>query len=388
MCKFGMAFQNYLFGSLILVLSVFTYSCISQHAFSITNESCTLKTDVFVPSDHKTNSNPASSLFDGESANHWTPNKNTSEFIVDLKKQERVCFIDFGWGKNGRGSEVQISVSSNGTVQFKDLYSHVKISNDPAFERYDFQDISSRYLRFKFFSNSYGYTEITEIGIYIYKPTAKSSRLPEIPVLPVFDNFDNKTLSTTKWKIEYTGHGSTGIISEKGFGGFYRLTPASSTSPKETHAALVTSQENFSNFLLSLDVRTDSQLRQNSEPNNWEVAWVFFRYTDTFHYYWFSLKPNGFELGKKDCNSCKDPTEGQIILYTGPLPTLKIGQWSQWKIEARENHIMISVDDNKIIDYIDRNMSNPLSQGKIAMYTEDAKVSFDNLYLLNFNENK
>jgi hypothetical protein len=46
---------------------------------------------------------------------------------------------------------------------------------------------------------------------------------------------------------------------------------------------------------------------------------------------------------------------------------------------------MISVDDNKIIDFIDRNMSNPLSQGKIAMYTEDAKVSFDNLYLLNYN---
>ena len=30
-----------------------------------------------------------------------------------------------------------------------------------------------------------------------------------------------------------------------------------------------------------------------------EVAWVFFRYTDTFHYYWISVKPNGVELGKK-----------------------------------------------------------------------------------------
>ncbi len=144
---------------------------------------------------------------------------------------------------------------------------------------------------------------------------------------------------------------------------------------------MVTTQSKFSNFTLSVDVRTDTQLRQNSRPNQWEVGWILFRYTDTFHYYWFSLKPNGVELGKKDCNFCTNPADGQDILYTGPLPSLKIGQWSQWNIEVIKNHIKISIDGNKIIDFVDSKMSERLDSGSIGMYTEDAKVSFDNFYL-------
>jgi hypothetical protein len=159
------------------------------------------------------------------------------------------------------------------------------------------------------------------------------------------------------------------------------MYPMTSTSIDETHAALVTSEVDYSNFRLALDSRTDDQLRKNSSPKKWEVGWIFFRYTDTFHYYWFSLKPNGFELGKKDCNSCTDPVDGQIILRTGSLPTLKINAWSQWIIEMTENKIRIFVDGNKIIDYEDHSMSKQLGSGKIAMYTEDAKVSFDNFYL-------
>ena len=45
------------------------------------------------------------------------------------------------------------------------------------------------------------------------------------------------------------------------------------------------------------------------------------------------------------------------------------------------NKISISVDGNKIIDFEDSSMSKQLSKGKIAMYTEDAKVGFDNFYI-------
>ena len=51
-------------------------------------------------------------------------------------------------------------------------------------------------------------------------------------------------------------------------------------------------------------------------------------------------------------------------------------------MEAVNNHIMISVDGKRVVDFTDDNMSKELSKGQIAMYSEDAKVSFDNFYLL------
>ena len=154
-----------------------------------------------------------------------------------------------------------------------------------------------------------------------------------------------------------------------------------STSTSQTHSTLVTSTQKWGNLELDIDVKTVQQLRQNSSPNPWEVAWIFFRQTDTFHYYAFLVKPNGIEFDKKDCNTCTDPVQGQQFLVTASSPTLKIGGWSHWKITAIGNHITISVDGNKVIDYVDQTMSQQLSSGAIAMYTEDANVNYDNVFV-------
>ena len=123
------------------------------------------------------------------------------------------------------------------------------------------------------------------------------------------------------------------------------------------------------------------QLRQNSEPNMWEAVGsssaTLTRFTIT------GSRSNLMVLNweRRIAIVGVDPTGGQIILYTGPLPTLKISQWSQWTIEAIDNNIIVSIDGNQIITFKDKNMSKELSNGEIAMYTEDAKVSFDNMYI-------
>ena len=71
----------------------------------------------------------------------------------------------------------------------------------------------------------------------------------------------------------------------------------------------------------------------------------------------------------------------KLFYIQAALPTLKISQWSQWTIEAVDNNIIVSIDGNKIITFKDKNMSKELNNGEIAMYSEDAKVSFDNFYL-------
>lgn len=374
--------------AVITLLLVYMGALTLQSVNSITREKCTIERDLNIGDDLSTRDSKTSMLFDGNLRTGWIPSGNSgnsAEVNFDLGRAKRICFIDIGWGVVHKPNQFQISASSDSNTQFTQPYIVNSFMNNSEFERYDFQDVFARYLNLKLFRSNNSYPEVTEVKIYVYKAISRDSKLPRLSHLPLYDDFEKDIYSKSKWNVEYTGHGHAGIKSEKGYGSFYRMFPASSTSSTETHAALVTTSDKFADFRLTADVRTDTQLRQNSEPNKWEVAWIFFRYTDTFHYYWFSLKPNGFELGKKDCNSCKDPTDGQIILYTGPLPTVKIREWSQWTIEMIEDHIKISIDGNKIIDLRDSAMSSRLSNGRIGMYTEDAKVSFDNFHILQYD---
>ena len=206
----------------------------------------------------------------------------------------------------------------------------------------------------------------------------------------LYDNFeggkytlsDGKTSPNGKWLDNFNGFGSAGVQDDgTGTNNVFVEAPAVSTSTGQTHSTLVTSTQKWGNLELDIDVKTVQQQRQNSSPNPWEVAWIFFRQTDTFHYYAFLVKPNGIEFDKKDCNTCTNPVQGQQFLVTASSPTLKIGGWSHWKVTAIGNHITISVDGIKVIDYVDQTMSQQLSSGAIAMYTEDANVNFDNVFV-------
>jgi hypothetical protein len=115
----------------------------------------------------------------------------------------------------------------------------------------------------------------------------------------------------------------------------------------------VKSTDIFCNFAMRVDMKTVDQLRENSPPNTWEVGWLFFRYTDTFHYYWLLIKPNGIELGKKDCDSCTDPVDGQKFLVTKSTPKMGLNTWSNIKVDMVDNHIKVFIDGNLEIVYID-----------------------------------
>jgi hypothetical protein len=94
------------------------------------------------------------------------------------------------------------------------------------------------------------------------------------------------------------------------------------------------------------------------------------------------IRTDGFEFGKKDCNNCKDPVDGQKYLVTKSLPKLKLDTWQHWKVQAIGNHFKVWIGGNLVVDYIDKGMTSALANGKIAMYTEDARVKFDNFNLI------
>ena len=67
------------------------------------------------------------------------------------------------------------------------------------------------------------------------------------------------------------------------------LSPLASTSPDETHAALVVSQQSFTNVRFSAGFQTIEQLRTGSAPNPWESAWAVFDYQDNTHFYYVAF---------------------------------------------------------------------------------------------------
>jgi hypothetical protein len=210
----------------------------------------------------------------------------------------------------------------------------------------------------------------------------------------LYDDFENGTykleLGTRspdgKWASMHTGFGSMGVATDHVNNGnhFYEvpLVPMSSNS---THSSLAITTKKYQDFDLTLNMMTVEQLRKN-KPNPWETAWVVWHYSDNYHWYAFQLKTNGIQLEKKD-NDVKNDA-GEIFLQTKPIKEFKLGTWYKVRI-LHENsytntpHIQVWINDVKQIDFVDNKVPNSenLSIGSIGLYSEDASVRFDNVYI-------
>ena len=218
--------------------------------------------------------------------------------------------------------------------------------------------------------------------------------------LDLYDNFegplytitDNHTSPNGKWFNKYNGFGASGTVivaplttNATNNNTVFFEEPKSSTNPNETHAALTLTTQTYEDVEMQLKVKTNEQLRQNSTPNPWEVAWIMWRFQDDWHHYYFIFKPNGVELGKKQN---ENQAEEQIFLYTANEPELKINEWNTWHIKMFGNHIeiwlkMADGSWQKVVDYHDN--APILGPGNIGLYTEDAHVQFDDVYLAPIN---
>ncbi|WP_458747492.1 family 16 glycoside hydrolase [Candidatus Nitrosocosmicus sp. T] len=141
----------------------------------------------------------------------------------------------------------------------------------------------------------------------------------------------------------------------------------------------VKSTDKFCDFEMEFDINTLKQLRQNYQPDVWEVGWLEFRYVDRFHHYSLLFKPNRLELGKKDCDTCTDPVDGQKFLVKKSTPTLKLNTWDKINVLMTDNHIKVYVNNNVVIDSVNKGMTPKLASDSIAMYSEDAYVSYNNM---------
>lgn len=210
----------------------------------------------------------------------------------------------------------------------------------------------------------------------------------------LYDDFENGaynlalglTSPNKKWASMHTGFGSMGVATDEvNKGNHFYEQPKAPTSPNSTHSSLAITTKKFQDFDLTLNMMTVEQLRKD-KPNPWETAWVVWHYTDNYHWYAFQLKTNGIQLEKKD-NEAKNDT-GEIFLQTKPNKEFKIGTWYKVRI-LHENsytntpHIQVWIDNVKVLDFVDDKVPNSekVSFGAIGLYSEDASVRFDNVYV-------
>ncbi|MFF7212114.1 calcium-binding protein [Streptomyces sp. NPDC008238] len=165
------------------------------------------------------------------------------------------------------------------------------------------------------------------------------------------------------WLSVYDGYGDN-----RGDATSLLLTPGLADRPDVTHAGLVVSTAEYGDLVYAARTRTLRQLR-TPRPNPWEVPWLVWAYRDPEHFYYVALKPNGWELGKRD----PAYPGGQRFLATGPTP-FPTGHGYRIEVEQRGPALTITVDGRFLTSFTDA--ERPYTRGAVGAYTEDARVEF------------
>ncbi len=174
-------------------------------------------------------------------------------------------------------------------------------------------------------------------------------------------------------------HGGTGTqsITQGLVSKVLQQIPQTATSSGLTYSSLATSMSSYGDITLQADVNTRQQLRTGSSPDVGEVGWLVWDYSDSTHFYFFRLKTNGWELGKKD-PSCGG---GQCTLDSA-AGTYNVGTAYTLKIQQSSNTFTAWINGTQVSNYTDT--SSPYSTGKVGLYAKDAKVDWDNVTVTSY----
>lgn len=177
----------------------------------------------------------------------------------------------------------------------------------------------------------------------------------------------NEGDSFGSWRLRFSGYGCVGLTSD-GSGTSMSLQPMVATANDETHAPLLLGPEYGDRLQLTTRFETVQQLRQNGEPNSWEVAWLIWQYQDDDHFYYFIPKPNGWEVGKRD----PAYPGGQRFLATGTDLKFPVGRAYNVQITHKGNVFSVMIDGALLTTFADT--ERPYVSGRIALYSEDAEI--------------
>lgn len=167
------------------------------------------------------------------------------------------------------------------------------------------------------------------------------------------------------WSTLYNGYGS---VTWDGSG--VKFAPKAATLPSETHAAMILKNNtSLKDFTVKIKAKTNKQLRTGSPANAWECFWFVFNYIPsvdglkTANY--FTLKPNGIELGTMDASV------GQKFLYTDGSPKLALGVFNNYELRKTGKNLQLLIDGVSIFNKTFDGLYD--QEGTFGLYSEDAE---------------
>lgn len=176
------------------------------------------------------------------------------------------------------------------------------------------------------------------------------------------------------WSVQFAGDGCVRPQSQGGWA-WLHLAPRGVRGAGPTRSALAVGPRHGAAFWLSLRVITDGHLRVGAPPNPWEVAWVVWDYADDARFYYAVLKPNGWEIGKRDPSY----PGGQRIMMTGHTPAFPTSRWYTVVVERANERTTVSADGVVLASFVDT--ERPYRGGRVGLYTEDAATRFAGVVL-------
>jgi hypothetical protein len=171
----------------------------------------------------------------------------------------------------------------------------------------------------------------------------------------------------TNFRTQFDGYGCVSLA-EIGDDRAIHIRPKPASSPNETHACLVLGPQFPGDLRFGMSLHTAKQLRSGSKPNPHEVGWLVWDYQGNDHFYYFLVKPNGWELGKRD----PAYPGGQRFLATDASYGFPIGEQHQLEIRQTGPTIEALVDGKSVVRFVDQ--ERPYYGRAIGLYCEDADV--------------
>lgn len=152
--------------------------------------------------------------------------------------------------------------------------------------------------------------------------------------------------------------------------GAMRQVPQASRTPDQTNSTLVVSRERFGTGPLHLSATwTTVGPRREGVPNAWEVGWLVWDYLDNDHFTYLVLKPNGWELGRRD------PTQpgGQRFIRDDDGPTTDWGRQRTVTVDRVGRQTTVRMDGRVLVRFA---LPRAERNGAVGMYDEDAIVDW------------
>ncbi len=176
------------------------------------------------------------------------------------------------------------------------------------------------------------------------------------------------------WHVVFDGvaHGRGVLLSR----GRLRLVPQSAQRLSDTNSTLVVSRESFGPTALQLNATwTAKKTTRVGVANPWETGWLVWDYVDPDHFTYLILKPNGWEVGRRDPSA----PGTQRFIVDADRPVTPIGMKRKVIVSRVGERTSITVDGMPLTSF---DLPADERHGSVGMYAEDAVVDWSRVLVV------